>query len=100
MLTTMKLRTGIVEEALALTDTNQAKASIRVKEVHLWQTPPEILYPMPIDIRTSWKKFHALKQFNWILKEIVPVRWVPICTCGHDCIRYGKSKPPRLVSAE
>ena len=31
MLTTMKLRTEIVEEALALTDTNQAKASIRVK---------------------------------------------------------------------
>ena len=32
----MKLQTGIVEEALDLTDANQAKYSSRVKEVHLW----------------------------------------------------------------
>ena len=96
----MKLWTGIVEEALDLTNAYQSKSSSRVKEGHLWQTLPEILYSMPIYIGTSWKKFHALKQFNWIIKETMPGGWVPICTCGRDCIPYGKRKPPRLVSAE
>ena len=58
----MKLRTGIVEEALAHNNANQDKSSIHVKEGHLWKTRPEILHSMPIDIRTSWKKSHALKN--------------------------------------
>ena len=40
----MKLWTGVFEAALAITDVDQAKASSRVKEGHLCQTPPEILY--------------------------------------------------------
>ena len=58
----MKLCTGIVEDVLDFTNADQDKTSSRFKEVHLWQTPPEILYSIPIDIRTSWNKFHALKQ--------------------------------------
>ena len=55
---------------------------------------------IPIDIRTPWKKFHTLKQFNWIHKEIMPGGWVPRCTYGRDCIWYGKSKQQRVVSDE
>ena len=40
----MKLWTGIVEEALALTYYDQAKASRCIKEGHWWQTPRDILY--------------------------------------------------------
>ena len=58
----MKLWTGIFEESLALTNDDQFKAPSRVQEVHFWKTPPEILYSMPIEIRTSWNKFHALKN--------------------------------------
>ena len=94
----MKLRTGFVEEALDLTEADQAKASSRVKEGHLWKILPEILYSMPIDIRTSWKKYHGLKQFYWILKYIILGGWVPRCTCVHDCTRYSNSNLPRLVS--
>ena len=57
----MKLWTGIVEEALDLTHADKDKKSSRVKGGNLWQTLPEILYSIPIDIRTSWKKTHALK---------------------------------------
>ena len=95
----MKLRTGIFEEALALTNANQAKASSRFKEGYLYQIPPEVLYSIPIGIRKSWKKFHALEKFDWILKDIMPGGWVPRCTFVSDCTWYGKSNPPRLLYA-
>ena len=40
----IKLWTGVVEEALSLTNAKQSNYSGRFKEGNLWKTRPEIIY--------------------------------------------------------
>ena len=85
----MKQRTGIVKEAMkeVMTREAQKRALELVQSGQLWERPLEnIGQNQPTSLQNSWKSFHRLSQFNWLLcGGILPPEYRPKCRCGpHD----------------
>eukprot|EP00978_Attheya_sp_CCMP212_P024800 scaffold78540_cov53-Attheya_sp.AAC.1 len=91
-------RMGLAKEAMVGID--QERASCNVRLGILMEQPRAVLYCHPVNLKDSWKLFHQLKQFNWLVVEQMPPGWMPKCgSCGYfaDMRKHGKSSPPRLV---
>ena len=97
----MKQRTGIVKEAMkeVMTREAQKRALELVQSGQLWERPLEnIGQNQPTSLQNSWKSFHRLSQFNWLLcGGILPPEYRPKCRCGRMMKKNGKTNPPRLV---
>ena len=97
----MKQRTGIVKEAMKATMTKEAqkRALELVQNGQLWDRPPEIIgKQQSIPLQESWKNFHRLSQFNWVLcGGMLPEQYRPKCRCGRAMKKNGRANPPRLV---
>jgi hypothetical protein len=84
----------------AMLGINQERTSCNVRLGSLMEHPGAVLYSHPVNLHDSWKLFHQLKQFNWLVLEQMPPGWMPKCgSCGHftDMRKHGMTSCPRLI---